>query len=142
MKTQSIFRTGIIGLLSLVVLACEEDGNRMTEPDLSSALTGGALDMEVGNLLPDYETIDTKLRTAQMSGKAGKKRPQRELYFHLTNQRKRYRRVLRSKSNLDNSSPVCLEDGQIKVRQQAQLQARSRPRDFYQICANSLFIKQ
>ena len=73
LKTQSIFKTGIIGLLSLVVLACEEDGNRMTEPDLSSALMGGALDMEVGNLLPDYETIDTKLRTAQMSGRVGKK---------------------------------------------------------------------
>ncbi len=73
MKIQEIFRTGVICVLALFVLGCEEDGNRMTQPDLSSELMGGALDMEVGNLLPDYETIDTRLRTAQMSGKAGRK---------------------------------------------------------------------
>ena len=77
MKIQETFRkgfqTGVVFLLSLIFLGCEEDGNKMTGPDLSSELMGGALDMEVGNLIPDYETIDTTLRRARMDGRAQQK---------------------------------------------------------------------
>ncbi len=77
MKIQNAYKNrllmGFIGVLSLVAIGCEKDGSGMTEVDLSSDLMGGALDAEMGNLIPDYETIDKRLRTARMTGKANPK---------------------------------------------------------------------
>ena len=77
MKIQIAYKNrllmGFIGVLSVIAVGCEKNGSGMTEVDLSSDLMGGALDAEMGNLIPDYETIDKRLRTARMTGKANPK---------------------------------------------------------------------
>jgi hypothetical protein len=70
---KKILQVGFVCVLSLIAIGCEEDGNKMTGLDLSSEIMGGALDAEVASLIPDYETIDTRLRVAHKNGKVNPK---------------------------------------------------------------------
>jgi hypothetical protein len=70
---KKILQAGFVCVLSLIAIGCEEDGNKMTGLDLSSEIMGGALDAEIASLIPDYETIDTRLRVAHKNGKVNPK---------------------------------------------------------------------